>query len=75
MPIYAGEASPARALKCAQSGIFLPTFAIFRTVPISFGLAQQARVQVRSAPCPAFNGSTPDEPPRMPRGFEPDNEA
>jgi hypothetical protein len=34
-----GEASPAQALKCVQSGIFLPRFAIFRTVPISFGLA------------------------------------
>jgi hypothetical protein len=38
MPVYAGEATPARALKCVQSGIFLPRFAIFRAVPISFGL-------------------------------------
>jgi hypothetical protein len=24
------------------------------------------------APCPACNSSTPDEPPRLPNGFEPD---
>ena len=25
-------------------------------------------------PCPACNPSTPDEPPRLPKGFEPDSE-
>jgi hypothetical protein len=47
-----GEASPAQALKCVQSGIFLPRFAIFRTVPISFGLAHQARPQLRRCALP-----------------------
>jgi hypothetical protein len=54
MPVYAGEATPARALKCVQSGIFLPRFAIFRAVPISFGLAQQARLQLRRCALPGL---------------------
>lgn len=46
IPVYWGSIT-GRALKCVQSGIFLPRFAIFGTVPISFGLAQQARLQAR----------------------------